>query len=335
VTATGGAPRMENVFSEEETRRAPRRSGVVGAELLRLVEERDDMVVLSADMGAAVAELRERHPERYVELGIAETNTVSVAAGMASCGLLPDAVSMGPFGAIKCAEQLRTDAAYTNLPVRVVARLSGLAMGFFGTSHHAVEDIAITRSITNLTVVAPSDEHSAVALLRSTVDHPGPVFFRVSEGTEAEVYPEPPAIVRGSFLSPRPWTDATIVATGVGVGAALGAAALLEAEGLSVGLLDAAYLKPLDEAAILRAAQETGAILTVEEHNVVGGLGSAVAEVLARHRAPARIRLHGLPDEDLDVGAPAALLERYGLTAHGVAEQVRRLLARERQGGGR
>ena len=125
------------------------------------------------------------------------------------------------------------------------------------------------------------------------------------------------------------------MATGVGVGAALGASTLLEAEGLSVGVLDAAYLKPLDEAAILRAAEETGAVLTVEEHNVVGGLGSAVAEVLARHRAPARIGLHGLPDEDLDVGVPAALLERYGLTARGVAEQVRRLLAPEREAGGR
>lgn len=324
--ATEPQAQMENVFSETEARRTSRRSAALGLELLRLVEERDDVVVLSADMGAVVADLRDRHPNRYFELGIAETNTVSVAAGMAACGLIPYIVSMGPFGAIKCAEQLRADVAFTHLPVRFVARLSGLAMGFFGTTHHAVEDIAIVRSITNLAVAAPSDERAMLALLRSTVDHEGPVFFRISEAG-ADVYPEVPMIEWGRFVPLRPGTDATVIATGIGVGAALGAARLLEAEGVSVGVLDAAYLKPLDEAAILRAAETTGGILTVEEHNVVGGLGTAVAEILGRHRSPAHLRIHGLPDEDLDVAAPAVLVERYGLTAPAVADQVRQLLS--------
>lgn len=317
---------MENVFTEQQQGRSGRPT-YVGRELLRLVEERDDVVVLSADMGAVVSELRERHPDRYFELGIAETNTVSVAAGMAASGLVPYIVSMGPFGAIKCAEQLRADVAYTRLPVRFVARLSGLAMGFFGTTHHAVEDIAIARSITNLTVAAPCDERSAVALLRSTADHPGPVFLRVSEGVDLPVYAEEPVIAPGRFVRVRDGGSATAIATGIGVGAALGAARLLEAEGVDLAVLDAAYLKPLDEAAVLAAAAETGAILTVEEHNVTGGLGSAVAEVLARHGARARLRIHGLPDEDLGVALPAVLLEHYGLTPSGVAEQVRLLLA--------
>lgn len=320
-------PQMENVFTEEETKRAPRRSAVVSRELLRLVEERDDVVVLSADMGNAVADLRERRPDRYFEFGIAETNTVSVAAGMASCGLIPYVVSMGPFGAIKCAEQLRADVAATRLPVRFVARLSGLAMGFFGASHHAVEDLAIARSITNLTVAAPSDENAAAALLRSTVEHDGPVFFRVSEGGGAQVYADVPVIEHGRFVQVRDGSDATVIATGVGVGAAVGAARLLEPDGVSLAVLDAAYLKPLDEEAILRAAEATGAILTVEEHNVVGGLGTAVAEVLGRRRVAVDLRVHGLPDDDLDVATPAALLERYGLTPQGVADQVRALLA--------
>ena len=323
---TGQRQAMENVFSEEAARQRAR-PRVLGRELLRLVEERDDVVVLSADMGAAVAEVRDRHPDRYFELGIAETNTVSVAAGMAACGLVPYVVSMGPFGAIKCAEQLRADVAYTRLPVRFVARLSGLAMGFFGTSHHAVEEIAIARSLTNLTVVAPSDERSTTALLRSTVDHDGPVFFRVSEGAEYEVYGEVPAIDRGRFVRVRSGMDVTVIATGNGVGAALGAARLLELEDISVEVLDAAYLKPLDEEEILRAAGTTGAILTVEEHSVVGGLGAAVAEVLGRYGAPARMRVHGLPDEDLDVALPAVLLERYRLTPAGVADEIRELLA--------
>jgi transketolase len=318
------APKMENVFSEQDARRA--RQQAVGEELLRLVEEREDVVILSADMGAVMSELRERHPERYIELGIAETNTISVAAGMAACGLIPYVVSMGPFGIIKCAEQLRSDVAYTRLPVRFVARLSGLAMGFFGTTHHAVEDIAIARSITNLTVAAPCDERSTRALIRSTVEHPGPVFYRISEGTE-EVYPELPEVPLGSFVKVREGKDATVIATGVGVGAAVGAAQLLEAEGIRIRVLDAAYLKPLDEAEIVRAGSETGAILTVEEHNVVGGLGTAVAEVLARHQLSVRLGVHGLPDADLEVATPAALLEHYGLTPTDVAAQVRRLLA--------
>jgi transketolase len=316
---------MENVFTEQQQGRAGRPT-YIGRELLRLVEEHEDVVVLSADMGAVVSELRERHPRRYFELGIAETNTVSVAAGLAACGFRPYVVSMGPFGAIKCAEQLRADIAYTHLPVRFVARLSGLAMGFFGTTHHAVEDIAIARSITNLTVAAPSDERSAVALLRSTVDHPGPVFFRVSEGATGTVYVEAPAMERGRFVPVRPGENATVIATGLGVAASLGAAALLEREGVRIAVLDAAYLKPLDEDAIVRAAATTGAILTVEEHCVVGGLGTAVAEVLARRRLAPRFRIHGLPDEDLEVGLPAALLERYGITPAGVADQVRELL---------
>jgi transketolase len=316
---------MENVFTEQQQGRAGRPT-YIGRELLRLVEDRKDVVVLSADMGAVVSELRERHPRRYFELGIAETNTVSVAAGLAACGFRPYVVSMGPFGAIKCAEQLRADVAYTHLPVRFVARLSGLAMGFFGTTHHAVEDIAIARSITNLTVVAPSDERSAVALLRSTVDHPGPVFFRVSEGGSGPVYLEPPPMARGRFVPVRPGSDATVIATGVAVAASVGAAGLLEREGVRVAVLDAAYLKPLDEDAVVQAAATTGAILTVEEHSVVGGLGTAVAEVLARARVAPRFRIHGLPDEDLEVGVPAALLERYGITPAGVADQVRELL---------
>jgi transketolase len=322
---TSPAPRMENVFSEEAARRARERN-VIDAELLRLVEERDDVVVLSADMGGSLPELRARRPDRYFELGIAETNTVSVAAGMAACGLVPYVVSMGPFGAIKCAEQLRTDVAYTRLPVRFLARMSGLALGFFGTSHHAVEDIGIARSITNLTVVAPSDPHSTIALIRATVDDPGPVYFRISQDTGLDAHPAAPAVERGRFIRVRAGGDVTIVATGVGVGAALGAAEQLEDQSISVGVLDAVYLKPLDEEAILEAAETTGAILTVEEHSVVGGLGAAVAEVLGRHQVSARLRLHALPDEDLDVATPTALLERYGMTAHAIARHVRRML---------
>jgi transketolase len=321
---TPSQTQMENVFFEDEARAS---QDIVELELIRLIEENPDVVVLSADMGGAIPELRERHPGRYLEFGIAETNTVSVAAGLAAGGLVPYVLSMAPFGAIKCAEQIRTDLAYTRLPVRIVARLSGLAMGFFGPSHHAVEDIAITRSIAGLTVVAPSDTASTTALLRSTAEHPGPVYMRVSAGIQREVHPQVPDIPYGRFVTARDGSDVTVIATGTGVAAAVGAAEVLADEGISACVLDAAYLKPLDEEAILAAAERTGAIVTVEEHNVVGGLGSAVAEVLGRHGASGKILLHGLPDEELEVGTPAALLERYGITPAGVAGTVRRLLS--------
>ncbi|HEY5273718.1 MAG TPA: transketolase C-terminal domain-containing protein [Acidimicrobiales bacterium] len=317
---------MSNVFDEEAAENAPG-GNVVGAYLAHLAKRRDDVVALSADLGGALAELREARPDRYIEMGIAETNSVSVAAGLAASGFIPYIVSMGPFSALKTGEQYRTDLAATNLPVRMIARLTGVSMGFFGTSHHAVEDIAITRSITNLTVVASSDNNSLIALLESTVDYPGPVYFRVSEGITAKIHPQIPTIERGRFVMVRDGSDLTIIATGVGTDAAFRAAEVLETEGVSVRLLDATYLKPLDEAAIVDAANQTGAILTVEEHNVVGGLGTAVAEVIARNGIATKLSIFGLPDEHLEVSLPNVLYEHYGLTGPGVAEQARKLLA--------
>jgi transketolase len=335
-TARGGTarapdadqPRMVDVFAGDAPPTAAAGSPAgnqVGAAIARLADADERVVALSADMGAVLSELRERHPERYFEFGIAETNVVSVAAGMAAEGLRPYVLSMAPFGAIKCAEQLRTDVAYTNLPVRFVARLSGLAMGFFGTSHHAVEDIAITRSLTNLTVVAPADAAATLGLLASTFENPGPVFFRISEGTAA-VYRSPPSFEEGRWVRVRNGRDLTIIATGLGVGAALGAAAALEIEGISAAVLDAVYLKPFDRAAIIEAAERTGALLTVEEHSEVGGLGAIVAEVLGRGRIAVPLASLDLPDTDLEVGVPAALHEYYGLTPAGVARRARSLL---------
>ena len=322
---TSVTTRMEDVFSEEAQAASP---NVIGEELARMAAEHPEMVVLSADMGAALLHMRESFPDRYFDLGIAETNTISVAAGLAASGFVPYIVSMAPFGMIKCAEQIRTDLASTRMPVRIVARLSGLAMGFFGVSHHAIEDLAIARTITNLTVCAPSDSYSTLALLRSTYGVDGPVLVRTSEGIPHPVYASVPTIERGRFVRVRPGDDVTVIANGIGVSAAVDAAEVLAAEGLSVGVLDAAYLKPLDEQAVLDAAARSGALLTVEEHHVLGGLGSMVAEVLGRHGVAAELDMLALPDEDLDVGVPGALIKHYGLTPAGVADRVRRLAAR-------
>jgi transketolase len=316
---------MVDVFSDQQPPDGAS-NNPIGWELARLADLDPRVVALSADMSAVLAELRGRHPGRYFELGIAETNTVSVAAGLATCGLLPYVVSMGPFGVIKCAEQLRTDVAYTNLPVRLVARLSGLAMGFFGPSHQAVEDIAMARAITNLTVVAPADFNAALGVLRSTFDHDGPVYVRYSEGT-LPVYDAPRQFTRGEWVPVRAGADLTIIGTGAGVGLGLRAAEALESDGVAAAVLDAVYLKPFDEAAIVAAAA-AGPVLTVEEHSVVGGLGALVCEVLGRHGLRTPVDVVALPDTEMAVGVPAKLYEHYGLTPDAVAARARRLLGR-------
>lgn len=324
ATTTDRSAAMEDVFSDEGQASS---MSLLGSALADLADRHDDVVVISADLGSTLADLRERHPERYVELGIAETNTISVAAGMAASGFRPYVLAFAPFGMIKCAEQIRTDLAATMMPVTLVTRLAGLAMGYFGTSHHAVEDLAIARSITNLTVMTPADNNATLGLLEASHQETGPVLLRVSEAT-GPVYPSVPLFERGRFVRVRDGRDVTIIGTGAGVGCALGAAAALEEQGFSARVLDAAYIKPLDEEAVLAAARETGAVLTVEEHNVVGGLGSAVAEVLGRNGLATRLGIVALPDEDLEVGVPAELLDHYGITIEGVTTQALTLIRR-------
>lgn len=304
--------------------------GPLGKTLVDLGTQDSRIVAVAPDLGSApiVGHFGQVFPDRVVDCGIAECNAVSISAGLAASGCIPFVLQIGAFSALKCAEQIRTDLAYTELPVRILSGWSGLSMAYFGTSHHAIEDIAITRAITNLTVVAPCDPVSAEAVMRATLEHPGPIYFRFGAGEEEAIYSEPPEIEFGRFLRPREGRDATIIATGIGVPCALAAAERAQANGLDVAVLDALFLKPLDEEAILAAAKSTGRILTVEEHSVVGGLGAAVADVLARHGVTAHLSVHGLPDEKLLVASPPELYEHYGLTPEGVLGKLEALVAR-------
>jgi transketolase len=315
--------KMVDVFTDAEidTAMATNPSGYAVAELAGADPR---ILTLTADLSAVLAIFREKFGDRYIELGIAETNSVSLAAGLAACGYLPYIYSMAPFGVIKCAEQLRTDVAYNHLPVRLVGRLSGLAMGFFGTSHHAVEDIAIARTLTNMTVVAPADSNAVLGLMRSTAGLAGPVYLRVSEGASA-VYDSPPDIGYGRWPRLRSGGDVTLIGHGMGVGLAMAAAAELAAGGIEADVYDAAYLKPFDEDAIVETAGRTGRLLTVEDHNEIGGLASLVAEVAGRRRLSSDLARLSLPDEDLEVGVPAELYEYYGLTVAGVVSKARAL----------
>jgi transketolase len=303
---------MVDVFTDTEIETAVA-ANPAGYAIAALADEDARILTLSADLSSPLAEFRERHPGRYIELGIAETNSISVAAGLAACGHVPYIFSMSPFGVLKCAEQLRTDAAYNHLPLRLVGRLSGLAMGFFGTSHHAVEDIAVARAITGMTVVAPADARSVVALMRATAELAGPVYLRIPERSPA-VYGADPVFAFGQWPRLRAGDDVTLIGHGMGLGLAMQAAAALAVDGVEADVYDAAYLKPFDEAALVETAARTGRVVTVEEHNEIGGLASIVAETVGRRRLGTALRAVALPDADLEVGVPAALYEYYGLT---------------------
>jgi len=313
-------PKMVDVFSDIEIDTALA-SNPAGYAIAAMADEDARVLTLTADLGAVLADFRERHPRRYIELGIAETNSISVAAGLATCGYLPYIFSMSPFGVLKCAEQLRTDVAYNHLPVHLVGRLTGLAMGFFGTSHHAVEDVAIARTLTNMTVIAPADANAVQSLMRATTGLAGPAYLRISERAP-HVYEAPPAFEFGRWPRLRAGRDLTLIGHGMGTGLAVRAAARLARDGIEADVYDAAYLKPYDEDAIIDTARHTGHVLTIEDHNEIGGLGAIVAQTAGRHRLAARLAMSALPDVDLEVGVPAELYEYYGLTVDGVVTKA-------------
>jgi transketolase len=319
--APAPTPKMVDVFSDIE-RETALRANPAGYAVTELAAADERILTLTADLSNTLAEFREKFPDRYIELGIAETNSVSFAAGLAACGYVPYIYSMAPFGVLKTAEQLRTDVDYNHLPVRLVGRLSGLAMGYFGTSHYAVEDIAIARTLNNTLVVAPADSASCVALMALIAGTGAPAYIRIAEAPE-QVYDQAPDYEIGKWPRLTAGGHLTIAAHGMGVGLAMQAAELLAArDGVEAEVLDAAFLKPFDEPALVESAAKTGKVLTVEDHSVVGGLGSIVAETVARHRLQADLDQVALPAADLEVGVPAELYAHYGLTVAGVAKKA-------------
>jgi transketolase len=301
---------------------------VAGSELAELGERDERIVVLTADLAYSnrTHEFAERHPERFFNLGIAEQNMVSVAAGLATCGLLPYAATFASFIGLLCAEQIRTDVAFPYLPVRILAHHSGMALGFYGTSHHALEDIAFMRAIADLAVVSATDANMLRALLRFSLDFDGPLYIRMGRGRDPDVYAELPAFRLGESYQLRDGHDVAILATGSEVAPALEAADLLAAGGIEARVVDCVSLSPLDRRAVSAAARDCAALLTVEEHNVTGGLGSAVAEVLADEALAVRFRRHGIHDLYPLVGPPSGLYAHYRLDAAGIAAVVGELI---------
>src|SRR3712207_6247827 len=304
-------------------------AAVSGRELADLADTDPRVVLLTADLAAAneLAPFADRHPDRFFNVGIAEKNMVTMAGAMAASGLRPFVSTFAPFAGLLCAEQIRMDLAFTQLPVTVLAHHAGVSLSLYCPSHLAIEDLAMMRVLPGMTVACPSDGPSTRAVLRASLAGDGPVYVRTGLGIEGPVYDDSPTITPGRFQLLSEGTDVTVISLGTCTTPALAAVAALREEGVSVRHLDELYLKPLDTEAILTAARETGRILTVEDHNVIGGLAGAVAETVARAGLGIRLEALGFDDTYPPMGRTDILHERAGLTADGVAAAVRSLLA--------
>ena len=268
----------------------------------------------------------ERYRERFVEVGIAEQNAIGVASGLATTGLRPYVCAYAPFISARSMEQVRNDVSYANQRVVIGAAASGISLGVAGGTHHALEDLALMRSLPNMTVIVPADVDEAYGATLATLDIDGPVYLRLGGRTEEPPVSDPEALFRpGRAVQLRPGNDLTVIACGALVEMALRASDALGREGIGVRVINMHTIKPLDRDAILAAAAETRGIVTAEEHHLTGGLGGAVAELLAVEH-PTRMRMVGMPDTFAVVGPTVALRAKYGMSAEAIVGACRKLL---------
>ena len=300
-----------------------------GQALVALGNEREDLIVMDADLAAATKTgmFKKAHPERFINTGIAEGNMISIAAGLAACGKTVFASSFAMFAAGRAFEQIRNSVAYPHLNVKIAATHAGVSVGEDGATHQCCEDIGLMRTIPGMVILNPADGPEAAAAVRAAADYEGPVYLRfgrlaVPVFNDADV---DFTIGKGKVM--RAGTDVTVIATGLEVNEAMIAAETLAAEGISVRVINMATIKPIDKDIILQAAAETGAIVTAEEHNIIGGLGSAVAEVLCESGKPVPMLRVGVEDTFGRSGPALELLDLYGLTASHIADKVKAVLA--------
>lgn len=326
--------REENKKSEQGISARAIPAFIAGEELADLADADQRIVVLTADLASAgrTIDFASRYPERFFNIGVAEQNMVSAAAGLASAGLRPFVSTFAAYIALLCCEQVRTDLAYTGMPVVMLAHHSGMSLGFYGTSHHALEDLSAMRGIAGLTVVSACDANELRAILRAALRHDGPVYVRMGRGRDPEVYADVPSgFSFGKAIRLREGSDIALIATGSEVLPCLNAADELAKEGVSARVVDMHTISPIDAAEIRAAVEDIGTILTVEEHNITGGLGAAAAEVIAELGKPVRFSRAGVPDVHVVLGPPAALYAHYKLDASGVTGRARDLLQQTRE----
>jgi transketolase len=300
---------------------------VFGDTLLELIDEDERVYVLDGDLANSTKadKVALARPGRFLEMGIAEQNMAGVAAGMASCGLVPWLSSFACFLVNRDLDQLRVAVAQPGLNVKLAGAYSGLLTGKTGKTHQEVADLAVMRAMPNMVVLAPADGVETRLAMRAAQAHEGPVYLRLTRDPHPVIFPEDYPFAIGRAVVVREGGDVTLIATGVQTVRCLQAAELLAAEGISAHVLHVPTLKPLDEEAIAAAAGRTGRVVTAEDHTIIGGLGGAVAEVLGE-RCPTRLRRVGIRDCFGESAPNDELLEKYGLTPRHVAEAARTLL---------
>jgi transketolase len=294
--------------------------------LLELAKEDPTIFALATDSRGSVTlnDFVDTLPDQFVECGIAEQDAVGIAAGLSNLGLRPFVCGPASFYATRAAEQIKVDVAYSRSNVKVIGVSGGVSYGALGGTHHAIQDIALFRAVPNMTVILPADANQAAAMTRVLAKNDDPTYVRMGRGGVPDIYGPDVNFEVGKAIWLKEGKDAAVIACGEMVYYANEAAKILEAEGISISVLDMHTVKPLDEEAVLKAAQ-TGAVVTVEEHIIRGGLGGAVAEVICQNHS-VKMKILGLPDETVYSGTSAEVFDHYHLNAEGIANAVRKLL---------
>lgn len=289
-----------------------------------------DLVVLDADLSASTKtqDFAKVYPDRFFDCGIAEGNMMSVAAGLAAAGKIPFASTFAIFGAGRAYEQIRNSICYPKLNVKIALTHAGLTVGEDGATHQMLEDIALMRVLPNMTVIVPADAEETKAAVKWAASYQGPVYIRMGRAKCDDVTAENTPFIPGKATVLRKGYDITIIACGIMVGKALQAADILKGAGITARVINMSSIKPIDEDVIIKAASDTGAIVTAEEHQVQGGLGSAVAEVVVKH-CPVPMAMIGVEDRFGESGKADDLLKAYGLTAAHIAETALQLYKRK------
>lgn len=300
-----------------------------GPTLVELVREGVDIVVVEADLSKSTttAKFAAAYPERFFNAGVAEQNMIGTAAGLAVGGKVAFTGSFAVFATGRAYDQIRNTVCYSRLDVKIAPTHAGVTVGPDGGSHQMLEDIALMRVLPGMRVLVPADVHAAVAAIRLAATTPGPFYVRLGRAPVPVIYRPGVEAAVGRATVLREGSDVTIVAAGVMVAEALAAGDLLAADGIDAEVIDVFCVKPLDAETLLASARKTGAVVTAEEHSIVGGVGSAVAELLAEHH-PVRMRRIGVRDAFGTSGEPDELMSHYGLTAADVAAAARELLGR-------
>jgi len=296
---------------------------VLGNTLTKLAKKDSNILVLDADLASSIKieGFKKELPKQFLEMGIAEQNMIGVAAGLSTLGFIPFACTFAVFASRRACDQVVTSVAYPKLNVKIVGAYVGLFVGMNGATHQSLEDIAIMRAIPNMVVVEPVDGLETEEIVKFAVNYKGPMYLRIGRGVMPPIVPSDYKFQLGKSVTIKNGSDITIISCGALFDEVLNAASLMEREGISTRVINMSSIKPIDEEAIIKAAKETGKIVIVENHNIIGGLGSAVAEVLTE-KFPVRLKRIGVKDVFGKSGTDEEMKKKFNLRAEDIAREI-------------